>query len=628
MVEHRVQRRQAAILAADVVGYSRLMEVDEAGTLAALKSRRKDLLDPLVARHQGRLFKTTGDGVLVEFASAVNAVQCAVDLQQGMAATNSGQSEDRHIVLRIGVNLGDVIVEGSDLYGDGVNIAARLEGIVEPGGILVSGTAYDHIKSKVKVGFEDLGAQTLKNIAEPVRAYRVTGTPVVAMVRPKPASGKLSIAVLPFINMSGDPEQEYFSDGISEDIITDLSKVAALVVISRNTAFSFKGKSLNLAQVARQLNVRFVLEGSVRKAGGRLRITAQLIEGATDTHVWAERYDRTLDDIFVLQDEIARAIVDALKIKLMPEERAGIGKRTTENVEAYQYYLMGRQHALRLGRRNYLSARRHYQRAIEIDRSYARAHAGLALVEGWLLLSGEASASLATLRMDSNRALAMDTTIAEAHVADSIAHFHSGELDLAIAAGERAILLDPNLFEAHLCLGHALRMSRKFDAALRTYQRAAELDANSYIALAMAADCSNSLGDEAGAHALAVHSLARIERAMILYPEDAAAYAHGCVALVYVGDRKRALEWAARAITIDPEDYYSHYNVACFLATAGEIERAIDTLDYCVPQLPASHLNWMAQDADMNPLRDQARYQALIAREQARHSSGKEAAER
>jgi class 3 adenylate cyclase len=224
MGEERVQRRLAAILAADVVGYSRLMEADEAGTLATLKARRKEVLEPLVSKYQGRVFKVTGDGVLVEFASAVNAVQCAVDLLQGMTAANDRQPEDHHIVLRIGINLGDVMVEGSDLYGDGVNIAARLEAIAEPGSILVSGTAYDHIKGKVRAGLEDIGAQSVKNIAEPVRAYRVTGMPTVAVSRPRSGTEKPSIAVLPFANMSGDPEQEYFSDGISEDLITELSK--------------------------------------------------------------------------------------------------------------------------------------------------------------------------------------------------------------------------------------------------------------------------------------------------------------------------------------------------------------------------------------------------------------------
>jgi adenylate cyclase len=276
MVEQPVQRRLAAILAADVVGYSRLMEADEAGTLAALKSRRRDVLVPLVAKHQGRIFKTTGDGVLIEFGSAVNAVQCANELQLGMAAANDVQPSDRHVVLRIGVNLGDVVVEGSDLYGDGVNIAARLEAIADPGGIIVSGTAFDHIKSKVKVGFDDLGAQNLKNIAEPVRAYRVIGTPAVAaaamLVSDKPSS-----AVLPFTNMSGDPEQEYFSDGITEDIISGLARLHWLFVIARNSSFTFKGKAVDAKQVGRQLGVRYLLDGSVRKAGDRVRITSQLI---------------------------------------------------------------------------------------------------------------------------------------------------------------------------------------------------------------------------------------------------------------------------------------------------------------------------------------------------------------
>jgi class 3 adenylate cyclase len=256
MAEESAQRRLAAILAADVVGYSRLMEVDEAGTLAALKARRRDVLGPLVAKHQGRIFKTTGDGVLVEFASAVNAMQCAVDLQQGMAAANAEQPEDRHIVLRIGVNLGDVMAEGGDLYGDGVNIAARLEGIAEPGGILVSGTAYDHTKNKIKIGFDDLGAQSLKNIAEPVRAYRVTGTPRVSPAPARAVADKPSIALLPFVNMSGEATQDYLSDGITEN-------------------FAYKGKAVKIQDVSRELGVRYVLEGSVQRSSERVRITAQ-----------------------------------------------------------------------------------------------------------------------------------------------------------------------------------------------------------------------------------------------------------------------------------------------------------------------------------------------------------------
>jgi len=375
MAEERTQRRLAAIMAADVVGYSRLMERDEGGTLAVLKSRRKNVLEPLVARNGGRVFKIAGDGVFVEFGSAVNAVQCAIDLQNKMAEANDGVPEDRHIILRIGINLGDVMVEGGDLYGDGVNIAARLEAIADPGGILASGTAHDYVKNKVRVGFEDFGPQTLKNIDEPVRAYRVGGMPAVALKQPKPPADRPSIAVLPFMNMSGDPEQEYFSDGITEDIITDLSKVATLRVLSRNTTFAFKGKAVDVSHIARQLNVGYVIEGSVRKSGGRVRITAQLIDAHKDSHLWAERYDRDLNDIFALQDEISQAIVAALKISLLPQERETIESRSTQNPEAYRLYLLARYYRAQYTPRSQEIALRFCWRALEIDPSYARAWA-------------------------------------------------------------------------------------------------------------------------------------------------------------------------------------------------------------------------------------------------------------
>jgi adenylate cyclase len=310
MAEERAHRRLAAILAADVVGYSRLMEQDEAGTLAALKTRRKGILQPLVIEYSGRIVKVMGDGVLVEFASAVNSVACAVELQKHMASANVGMSDKHHIVLRIGINLGDVMVEGSDLYGDGVNIAARLEGIAEPGAILVSGAAYDYVKNKVAVGFDDLGTRTLKNIVEPVRVYRVAGTPRVFVT--KAATDKLSIAVLPFTNMSGEPEQQYFSDGITEDIITELSRFRSLSVLARNASFQFRDNSIDIKQVGHELGVQYVVEGSVRKFGDRIRITAQLIDAASGNHLWAERFDRDQRDIFAVQDQVVRTIVGTL----------------------------------------------------------------------------------------------------------------------------------------------------------------------------------------------------------------------------------------------------------------------------------------------------------------------------
>ena len=334
MAEERSKRRLAAILAADVVGYTRLMQVDEAGTLATLKARRRDILQPILARHNGRIIKLMGDGVLVEFASAVDAVECAARLQEAMAAANAGQPQDHHIILRIGVNLGDVIVEGSDLYGDGVNIAARLELIAEPGSILISSTAHDHVSNKTKLGFDDLGAQALKNIAEPIRAYRVTGTPAVSVATPKAASEKPSIAVLPFENMSGDPEQEYFSDGLTEDIITELSRFRNLLVIARNSSFTFKRQAVDVMEVGRKLGARYVVEGSVRRAGNRIRITAQLLETATGNHLWAERYDRDLEDIFAVQDELVRAISGVIPGELDRHALEGLRRKPPGNLTA------------------------------------------------------------------------------------------------------------------------------------------------------------------------------------------------------------------------------------------------------------------------------------------------------
>jgi adenylate cyclase len=308
-----MERRLAAILAADVVGFSRLIEHNEAGTLAALRDRRKSILVPLVALHKGRIVKLMGDGVLVEFASAVNAVECAVALQEKMAEANIGLKDERAIILRIGINLGDVAVEGEDLFGEGVNIAARLEGIAEPGAICISGTVYDQVKSKMVLSFEDLGRQQLKNISEPMRAYLIRCKPSQyerGPSEPSPLPSKTSIAILPFQNLSGDPEQEYFSDGITEDIITDLSKISSLHVIARNTVFTYKGKPQKVQQVAQELGVRFVLEGSVRKSGSRVRVTSQLINASDGGHLWADRYDRDLTDIFAIQDEITHAIIE------------------------------------------------------------------------------------------------------------------------------------------------------------------------------------------------------------------------------------------------------------------------------------------------------------------------------
>ena len=388
-------RKLAAILCSDVVGFSRLAGADEERILARLRALRSDLIDPTIAVHNGRVVKRTGDGSIVEFRSVVDAVRCAIEVQNAMVERNAGVPEDRRIIFRIGIHLGDVVEEADgDLMGDGVNIAARLEGVAQPGAICLSEDAYRQVKARLDLLVNDLGAMQLKNIAEPIRVYSVqVGVAAQAMQAPtapipapaapmrKAPSDKASIAVLPFTNMSGDPEQEYFSDGISEDIITDLSKLGGLMVISRNSSFTYKGRPIDVRTVGRDLGVRSVLEGSVRRAGVRVRITAQLVDAETGVQIWAERYDRDLSDLFKLQDEVTYQIVAALKVTLTPNEQARLGDGGTSSLEAYDHFLRGREflYGEEKTLAKFEAAVDQFQHAIRIDPNYAQAYAGL----GW-----------------------------------------------------------------------------------------------------------------------------------------------------------------------------------------------------------------------------------------------------
>ena len=380
-----MQRRLAAILAADVVGYSRMLEADEAATLSALRDRRKRILEPLVSKYHGRIMRVMGDGVLIEFSSAVEAVQCAVDLQRAMAEANTDVPSDRAIVLRVGVNLGDVVVEGKDLFGDGVNVAARLEEIAEPGGICVSGPVRNEVHGRLNIEFEDAGEVTLKNLARPVHVFRIQDTQSSAPVEGRKRDGRMkpSIAVLPFVNMSGDPEQEHFGDGLTEDLITQLSRVRDLLVIARKSTFVFKGRTGRAQDVARELGVRYVLEGSVRRSGNRIRITAQLIDAATGGHLWAERYDRELTDLFALQDEITKAVTVALQVTLTEGEAARLEAEGTRNLQAWEAFLQGRAAMLRFTKEDNAKARRFYEQALVHDPNYGSALIDLAITH-WL----------------------------------------------------------------------------------------------------------------------------------------------------------------------------------------------------------------------------------------------------
>jgi adenylate cyclase len=376
-------RRLAAILAADVAGYSRLMGADEEGTLERLKALRRELLDPKIAEHRGRIVKTTGDGMLVEFASVVDAVRCAVEMQQAMPEWNTGVSADSRIELRIGINLGDVIVEGDDLYGDGVNIAARLEALAEPGGICLSGAAHEQVRDRLDIAFVDLGEQQVKNITRPVRTYNAVlgassraAPPVSA---PLPLPDKPSLAVLPFQNMTGDTEQEYFVDGMVEEITTAIARLPWLFVIARNSAFTYKGKPVDVKRVAQELGVRYVLEGSVRKAGSRVRITGQLIDTTTGAHIWADRFDGGLDDIFELQDQVASSVAGAIEPKLRQSEIERARRKPIANLTAYDLYLRALAQSYRFTEEGFAEAVVLARQALAIDPSYAPA----AAMVGW-----------------------------------------------------------------------------------------------------------------------------------------------------------------------------------------------------------------------------------------------------
>jgi TolB-like protein/class 3 adenylate cyclase/Tfp pilus assembly protein PilF len=457
MSEQAPQRRLAAILAADVVGYSRMMQADEAGTLGALKSRRTEILQPLVSKHHGRIVKVMGDGVLVEFASAVEAVSCAAALQAAMKVANADLREDRRIALRIGINLGDVMVEGGDLYGDGINVAARLEAIAEPGAVVVSRTVFDHVRGKVQFGFDDLGEQQLKNIAEPVRTYQLRpdgeafAAPSAQALVEKP-----SIAVLPFTNMSGDPEQEYFSDGITEDIITELSRFRSLFVIARHSSFQFRGKAIDVKRMGRELGVQYVVEGSIRRAGDRVRVTAQLIDATTGNHVWADRYDRELKEIFAVQEEVTRTIAATAAGRV---ESAGIKlaeRKSTNDLAAYDLVL--RAHATLdraiadsdlFTKGTLSSGRRLLEKAIQIDPNYARIYVELA----------------------------------RSHMYEWFDSGHPKSLGKFLTSAQMAARLDPDDSSSLRLLGMANMFHRRYEDARFHFERALSINPNDRMAV-------------------------------------------------------------------------------------------------------------------------------------------------
>ncbi|WP_235679259.1 adenylate/guanylate cyclase domain-containing protein [Aquibium microcysteis] len=477
----RVQRRLAAILVTDVVGYSRLMHSDEALTLERLRRLRSELLDPKLAEYAGRLVKSTGDGMIAEFHSAVDAVQYAVDVQRAIKDSNDLTDTPGYLTLRIGINVGDVVVEGDDLFGDGVNVAARIEGIAQDGGICISGTVHDQVKDKLALDFEDRGLRSVKNIAEPVRTFsiRIDGRePAWPLPAAAPAE-TASIAVLPFDNMSGDAEQDYFSDGITEDIITDLSKISSLLVIARNSSFTYKGRAVDVKQVARELGVRHVLEGSVRRAGNRVRITAQLIDGSTGGHVWAERYDRVLEDIFAIQDEITLTIVNQLKIHLKLGEKDRLSQRYQPNIEAYDLALRGRELIFAATQDRVEEGIRLFERSIALDPNLTFPHSGLAFahilayVNNW---TTDPQGTLDHAHRAAERALELGPDDALAHRALAVCLLWERRMEEACAVLARAVELAPGDAETHVTRGNMLVYMHQPDLAIESLEKAVRLN--------------------------------------------------------------------------------------------------------------------------------------------------------
>jgi adenylate cyclase len=494
-------RRLAAILAADVAGYSRLMGEDEEGTLAALRAVRRELSDPKIAEHRGRIVKTTGDGLLVEFASVVDAVRCAVEMQREMIARNAAAPTERRIEFRMGINVGDIIIEDGDIFGDGVNIAARLEALAEPGGICLSAAAHEQVRDRLDIAFDDLGEQQVKNITRPVRVFCVALTHPVANAPGSPVSrnagegterqrreagegslplpDKPSLAVLPFQNLSGDPEQEYFADGMVEEVTTAISRLPWLFVIARNSSFTYKGRAVDVKQVARELGVRYVLEGSVRKAGTRVRITGQLIDTTTGAHIWADRFDGSLDDIFELQDQVASSVAGAIEPKLRQSEIERASRKPTASLTAYDLYLHALAQFHRFTEECAAEAVVLTRRALAIDPSYAPAAAllgwcrGRQRLQGWGALSDEDIGEACRL---ARQALEAERDDAETISLAAWTLFRlGGEAAMAAAALDRALTLNPNAALAWLARGsiHALR--NQPDAAIEALERARRL---------------------------------------------------------------------------------------------------------------------------------------------------------
>jgi adenylate cyclase len=551
-------RRLTAILAADVAGYSRLMGADEEGTHERLRAHLGELVNPKISQHRGRIVKNTGDGLLAEFASVVDAVRCSVEIQCGMIDREPEAPEERRIRFRIGINLGDVIAEYDDIFGDGVNVAARLEALAEPGGICVSRVVRDQVRDRLDYAFEDLGEQQVKNISRPVRVYRVSNIggghqiPSALAMPTLPLPDKPSVAVLPFTNMSGDPEQEFFADGIAEDVITALSRYPSLFVIARNSCFTYKGRAVDVKQVGRELGVRYVLEGSMRKAGNRIRVTAQLVETETGKHVWAERYDRDLADIFAVQDEITEAVTIAIAPAIAETEQQRAMRKPPGSLDAWAAYQCGLWHLGKATPDDNALAQKFFQQGIDLDPNFSGAYGGLALARNQASDFGTRGLpeTLSSVEALARRAVALDGADAEARSLLCDALWRRGDYEGGLAEAERALATTPNLASAHHMLGAALIFSGRPKEGLAALERSIRLDPR--------------------------------------YPRSAARLHQVAIGLYFCRDYEAAIEAAKRTIRAYPEFPNTYRWLAAALGQTGRIEEAKEALEKAIVLAPAA----------------------------------------
>jgi adenylate cyclase len=697
-----MERKLAAILSADVSGYSRLMGEDEVGTIQTLTAHRA-VTDSLIQQHHGRVVNTAGDSILAEFASAVDAVQCAVDIQHALKANNADLSLTRQMEFRIGINVGDVVVRGEELYGDGVNIAARLQALADIGGVFISGTVYDQVKNKLALRYEDLGQQMVKNIAEPVRVFRVAievpsplvgegqgegavqdsasqkakvkgqkakvedrrrmrltrqilvGLVLIAGViaavhyipfsafrNPQspirnqaalPLPDKPSIVVLPFVNISKDPEQDYFSNGITEVLTSDLSRISSLFVIARNTAFTYQGKAVNVQDIGKELGVHYVLEGSVQKAGEQVRIVAQLIDTTTGSHIWSERYDRSFKDIFALQDEIVQKIVTTLKLQLTLQEQGWIVRKRTDNLEAYDYVLRGVDYFWRSTKESLAQARQMYEKAIALDPQYAEAHAwlGVTYYREWIWRWSADPQTLERALTLAQRATALDDALPVAHSLLGLSYVRKQQYDQAIAEGERAIALDPNNADSYAWQAEVLNVAGRSERALKMVEQAMRLNPRYpfyYLtqlgvayhltgryaeAVATMKEAINRSPAHPGALFYLVHSYVSqwafqqgadahtLEEAFtaaqrVITLNDISPWGHAVLGYVYLWQKQyeQASAEMERAIGLDPNLALSHALLAETWSRTNKREEALYVVEralHCTPRIVDEHLS-------------------------------------